>query len=46
LTNPKDKKPITDKGKYLTVFKKQADGNWKAVADMVSSDLPLPGAAK
>ena len=33
-------KPITDKGKYLEVWKKQADGNWKCVADMFSSDLP------
>jgi ketosteroid isomerase-like protein len=34
-------KPITDKGKYLEVWNKQADGNWKCVADMFSSDLPV-----
>jgi ketosteroid isomerase-like protein len=33
-------KPKTDKGKYLEVWKKQADGNWKCVADMFSTDLP------
>jgi uncharacterized protein (TIGR02246 family) len=33
-------KPITDKGKLLEVWKKQADGSWKCVADMFSSDLP------
>ncbi len=33
--------PVTDHGKYLTVWKKQADGKWKAVADMYSSDLPV-----
>ncbi|HKP81060.1 MAG TPA: DUF4440 domain-containing protein [Pyrinomonadaceae bacterium] len=33
-------KPITDKGKYLEVWRKQADGNWKCVADMFNSDLP------
>lgn len=33
-------KPITDKGKYLEIWKKQADGNWKCVADMFNSDLP------
>jgi len=33
-------KPMTDKGKYLEVWKKQADGSWKCVADMFSSDLP------
>jgi uncharacterized protein (TIGR02246 family) len=43
VSDPKTKKPVTDKGKYLTVFKKQADGSWKAIADMVNSDLP-PGA--
>lgn len=31
--------PITDKGKYLEVWKKQADGNWKCVADMYNSDM-------
>ena len=42
MTNPKSKKAVTDKGKYLTVFKKQTDGTWKAVEDMVSSDGTLP----
>lgn len=37
-------KPMTDKGKYLAVWKKQADGSWKCVADMFNSDLP-PAAA-
>ena len=46
MTGPKGKKPVTDKGKYLTAYKKQADGTWKAVADMISSDVPLPTAGK
>ena len=33
-------KPITDKGKYLDVWRKQADGSWKCVANMFHSDLP------
>ena len=33
-------KPMTDQGKTLEIWKKQADGNWKCVADMWSSDLP------
>ena len=41
-TNRKTKKPVTDKGKYLIAYKKQADGTWKVVADMESSDIPLP----
>jgi len=32
--------PVTDKGKYLAIWKKQADGSWKAAADMFNSDLP------
>jgi ketosteroid isomerase-like protein len=31
-----------DEGKYLTIFRKQADGTWKAVEDTFMSDLPLP----
>jgi ketosteroid isomerase-like protein len=34
-----------DKGKYCEVWKKQADGKWKVTVDMVSSDLPVPGAS-
>jgi uncharacterized protein (TIGR02246 family) len=37
-------RPMTDKGKYVEVWKKQADGNWKCVADMFSSDLPVAAA--
>jgi ketosteroid isomerase-like protein len=33
-------KPMTDKGKYLEVWKKQSDGNWKCIADMFNTDLP------
>ena len=40
MTDPKTKKPMTDKGKFLTVFVKQADGSWKAVADTYNTDLP------
>jgi ketosteroid isomerase-like protein len=33
--------PMTDKGKFLEVWKKQGDGSWKCVVDMFSSDLPI-----
>src|SRR5256885_12556778 len=39
-------KPITDKAKYFEVWKKQADGSWKCVADMFSSDMPVPVPAR
>jgi ketosteroid isomerase-like protein len=45
MSDPKTKKPVTDKGKYMTVYKKQADGTWKAVADSINSDLPATGAS-
>lgn len=37
-TDPKTKKPMTEKGKYVTVFKKQADGSWQAVEDILNGD--------
>lgn len=33
-------KPVTDHGKLVEVWKKQADGKWKTVADIFNSDLP------
>jgi uncharacterized protein (TIGR02246 family) len=46
ISGPKGKKPVTDKGKYLTAYKKQADGTWKVVADMINSDMPMPAPGK
>jgi uncharacterized protein (TIGR02246 family) len=39
-TDPGTKKPVTEKGKYLTVYRKQADGSWKAVEDTQNPDGP------
>jgi uncharacterized protein (TIGR02246 family) len=33
---------VKDRGKYLTIYRKQPDGTWKVVADMGNSDLPAP----
>jgi ketosteroid isomerase-like protein len=38
-------KPIDDRGKYLEVWEKQTDGNWKCAADMRNSDLAAAGPA-
>ena len=46
MTDPRTKKSVTDKGKYVTAYKKQADGTWKVVADIVSSDAPMPAPGK
>ena len=47
LSDPKGQ-PLTDRGKYVTVYKKQAGGEWKAVVDIFNTDTPLapPPAAK
>jgi len=46
MTDPRTGRVVTDRGKWLTVRKKQADGNWKIVRDTYSSDLPLPNPGK
>jgi len=33
-------KPLSDKGKYVTVWKKQKDGAWKVLLDIFNTDLP------
>jgi uncharacterized protein (TIGR02246 family) len=40
MTDAKTKKVFTEKGKYVTAYKKQADGGWKAVADIINADAP------
>jgi uncharacterized protein (TIGR02246 family) len=37
---PKGGKPMPDKGKYVTVWRKQADGSWKIIRDINNTDLP------
>lgn len=39
--------PAIDKGKFVDVWKKQADGSWKAVINVIiNSDLPVPPTTK
>jgi len=45
MDGPKGK-PITDKGKYVAVYRKGSDGIWKVVADIANSDLPVVPPAK
>jgi len=40
MTDPKTHKPATDHGTYVTTYRKQADGSWKAVADIATSGAP------
>jgi ketosteroid isomerase-like protein len=41
MTNPKTKKVVTETGKFVTVYKKQPIGAWKAVADIFNADGPV-----
>jgi hypothetical protein len=34
--------PLTDKGNYVTVYRKQPDGTWKLVVDIGNTALPAP----
>ena len=36
--NDKKGKPVTTRGKYVVVWYRQADGSWKAVADIWNAD--------
>ena len=36
---PPGGKPVTDKGKYVTVWKKQSDGTWKIYRDIANTDV-------
>jgi ketosteroid isomerase-like protein len=38
--------PPLDKGKYVEVWKKQANGAWKAVVDTFNSDMPASAPAR
>jgi uncharacterized protein (TIGR02246 family) len=41
--DPKSHQIVTESGSYLTVYKKQPDGSWKAVEDFAAAD---PGTRK
>jgi len=45
VNGPKGK-PMSAKGNYVEVYKKQPDGKWKLVVDIGNSALPSPAAAR
>jgi uncharacterized protein (TIGR02246 family) len=45
-TDPKTKKATMEKGNYVLVYKKQADGSWKIAADTAIPEAPAAPAAK
>jgi uncharacterized protein (TIGR02246 family) len=45
MTDPNTKKVMNDHGSYVTVYHKQADGSWKVVSDISTSEVPPPAPA-
>jgi len=45
MTDPASKQVIHDHGSYVTTYRKQPDGSWKAIADIASSEAPPPSLA-
>ncbi len=41
--NDAEGNPVSDRGKFVTVWRKHADGSWKVLEDAFNSDLPAPG---
>jgi uncharacterized protein (TIGR02246 family) len=39
-TDPASKKAITEKGRFVIIFRKEADGSWKAVQDINNAEAP------
>jgi uncharacterized protein (TIGR02246 family) len=46
ITDPATKSVTTAQSKWVTVFKKQPDGSWQAVADIYNSDGPAAPSAQ
>ncbi|MBV9301744.1 MAG: DUF4440 domain-containing protein [Acidobacteriaceae bacterium] len=40
LRDPKGGPPVSDTGKFVEIWKKQAGGEWKCILDTYNSDLP------
>jgi len=40
IKDPKGGAPVSDAGKLVEIWKKQADGKWKCIVDTYNSDLP------
>jgi ketosteroid isomerase-like protein len=39
-TDPASKKAATEKGRFVAIFRKDADGSWKAVQDINNAEAP------
>ncbi|MBZ5727504.1 MAG: DUF4440 domain-containing protein [Acidobacteriia bacterium] len=39
-SDPASKKVATEKGRFVTIFRKEADGSWKAVQEISNAEAP------
>ena len=39
-TDPATRKAVTEKGRFVTIFRKAADGSWKAIEDINNAEAP------
>jgi ketosteroid isomerase-like protein len=39
-TDPASKRPVTEKGRFVTIFRKEPDGTWKALEDINNAEAP------
>lgn len=46
IKDPKGGPPTHDIGKFVEIWKKQADGQWKCIVDTYNSDLPATAPAE
>jgi ketosteroid isomerase-like protein len=42
VTLPGASEPTKNTGKYIEIWRKQADGTWKVIRDIFNSDMPTP----
>ena len=38
---PQGGQPVSDRGKYVVIWKRQADGSWKLAVDIWNTDSPM-----
>ena len=42
-TDPASQKAATEKGRFVAIFRKQADGSWRVVEDISNAEAPATG---